>query len=63
MEGDKTSEIFHLVLRGTIEETWFKNASKDAEIITIDEEQLTVVLNNGDIEEKEHKENKYLFRF
>jgi len=63
LEGDKTSEIFHLVLRGTVEEEWFRKASKGADIITIDEEQLKTVLNHGDIEEKEHKENKFLFRF
>lgn len=64
LEGDKTSEIFHLILRGTVEEEWFRKASKqDPSIITIDEDQLAVVLANGDIEEKEHKENKYLFRF
>lgn len=63
LEGDKTSEIFHLVLRGTVEEEWFRKASKDADIITIDEEQLKIVLNNGEIEEKHHKENKFLFRF
>jgi len=64
LEGEKTSEIFHLVLRGTVEEEWFRKASKeDASIITIDEEQLAIVLTNGDIEQKEHKENKYLFRF
>lgn len=63
LEGDKTSEIFHLVLRGTVEEEWFRKASKDADIITIDEEQLKIVLNNGEIEDKKHKENKFLFRF
>lgn len=63
LEGDKTSEIFHLVLRGTVEEEWFRKASKNADIITIDEEQLKIVLNNGEIENKVHKENKYLFRF
>lgn len=63
LEGDKTSEIFHLVLRGTVEEEWFRKASKDADIITIDEEQLKIVLNNGEIEKKTHKENKFLFRF
>lgn len=64
LEGDKTSEIFHLVLRGTVEEEWFRKASKDADIITIDEEQLKIVLNGGTIDEtKKHKENKFLFRF
>jgi len=63
LEGNKTSEIFHLVLRGTVEEEWFRKASKDADIITIDEEQLKIVLNNGEIEDKKHKENKFLFRF
>jgi superfamily II DNA or RNA helicase len=64
LEGDKTSEIFHLVLRGTVEEEWFRKASKDADIITIDEEQLKIVLNGGTIDEtKRHKENKFLFRF
>jgi len=63
LEGDKKSEIFHLILRGTVEEEWFRKASKDADIITIDEEQLKIVLNNGEIEDKKHKENKFLFRF
>lgn len=63
LEGDKTSEIFHIILRGTVEEEWFRKASKDADIITIDEEQLKIVLNNGEIENKTHKENKFLFRY
>jgi superfamily II DNA or RNA helicase len=63
LEGDKTSEIFHLILRGTVEEEWFRKASKNADIITIDEEQLKIVLNNDEIEDKVQKENKFLFRY
>ena len=63
LEGNKTSEIFHLILRGTVEEEWFRKASKDVDITTIDEEQLKLVLNNEEIEDKVHKENKFLFRF
>jgi len=63
LEGDKISEIFNLILRGTVEEEWFRKASKDISVITIDEKELLTVLKNEELEEKQHKENQYLFRW
>lgn len=44
-EGDKVAEIFHLVLKGTVEEYWTQNASEGMEYIEITEKELIEVLN------------------
>lgn len=53
-EGDKTSEIFTLVLKGTQEVNWFNN-SNTSRITTINEEQLEKVLNGESIETRERE--------
>jgi len=62
-EGDKIAEIFHFVIKGTVEEEWFRKSSKGLNHIDLDEIQLTKFLESGSIEEKIHKENRFLFRF
>lgn len=49
LEEGKTAEYFTLVIRNSVEENWFSNANRNQPYITINEEQLDVVLNNGDI--------------
>lgn len=56
-EGDKVAEIFHLVLKGTVEENWTKNASEGMEYIEISEDELIEVL-NGTFKESETTEGK-----
>ena len=43
-EKDKISEMFTLVIKNTVEETWYANSSKDIDCITIDEDQLQLIL-------------------
>lgn len=62
-EGDKVSEVFSLVIKGTSEEAWYKESTKGLDFITIDESQLLDVLENNEIEDKDHEEVKFLFRF
>lgn len=62
-EGDKIAEIFHFVIRGTVEEKWFSTSSKGLTFKDMDEEQLVKYLEDGTTTEKKHKESKFLFRF
>lgn len=55
-EGDKTSEIFNLILKDTIEEAWFQKSHKNSEYITIDENQLEKILNNEEIQIRRRRE-------
>lgn len=43
-EGEKKSEIYTLVIKGTIEEQWFNKSSREGEYLTIDEEDLNITL-------------------
>lgn len=48
-EQDKISEMFTLVIGGTIEEGWFNNSNSNQKYITINEDQLDIILNGGEI--------------
>lgn len=48
-EENKISEMFTLVIGGTIEESWFNNSNSNQQYITISESQLDIVLNGGEI--------------
>jgi len=62
-EGDKIAEFFHFVIKGTVEEEWFRKSSKGLPHRDMDEVQLIKFLETGVLEEKKHKESKFLFRF
>lgn len=62
-ENDKVAEIFHFVIKGTVEEEWFRKSSKGLPFKDMDEVQLITYLETGEIKEKKHKESKFLFRF
>lgn len=49
-EQNKLAEIFHLVIANTPDETWFNNANKDQQYITINESQLDLILQNKEIQ-------------
>lgn len=44
-EADKKSEIYTLVLKDTVEEQWFNKSSRMGEYLTIDEDDLDLLLN------------------
>lgn len=48
-EGDKLAEMFSLVIAGTNDELWFNNANKNQSYITINEDQLDIILNGRDV--------------
>lgn len=62
-EGDKVAEVWHLVIKGTVEEEWFKKSSKDLKVVTLNEKQLDDFLTTGEFTERRHKETNFLFRF
>lgn len=62
-EGDKISEIWQLVIRGTVEEEWHRKSSAGLRITTLDEKQLDEFLATGSHSDKSHKEKTFLFRF
>lgn len=45
-EEGKRAEIFTLVIKGTVENEWFKKANEGNDYIEIDEKELDLVLNN-----------------
>ena len=63
-EEGKTSEIFTLVIDGTVETNWFSNSSVDSNYIEITEEELDDVLQGKEVEcvEQEGKEIDEMFR-
>ena len=62
LEGKK-AEVFNLVLKGTVEETWFQNSNTNPNYITIDEDNLINVLNGTEFTKKKNKVTKMKFRF
>lgn len=55
LEKGKVAEFFTLVVRGSIEQTWYSNANRNQSYITINEKQLDIVLNNRDISTRPKK--------
>ena len=64
-EGDKVSELFSLIIRGTMEESCFKKSSKDLAHTEINEVELMDVLEGREInkQEKIQQKEQYLFTF
>ncbi|MBQ0113505.1 MAG: hypothetical protein KBT03_10270 [Bacteroidales bacterium] len=63
-EEGKISEMFTLVVAGTVEETWFNNSNTNKQYITINEDQLDIILNGGEISSRprtgiEDMKNRY----
>lgn len=49
LETNKLAEMFSLVIAGTNDELWFNNANKNQSYITINEDQLDIILNGGEV--------------
>lgn len=62
-EDDKIAEVWQLVIRGTVEEEWYRKSSTGLKSTTIDEKQLDEFLTTGSHSDKTHKEKTFLFRF
>ena len=59
----KTAEVFNIVLKNTVEETWFLNSNTNKSYITIDEENLINLLEGREFVKKKNKQIKSKFRF
>ena len=62
-EGDKTSEIFNIVINDTQETKWFNSSHEGSPYITIDEENLIKVLNGEPFDTYKKPISKFNFRF
>lgn len=62
-EGDKTSEIFNIVINDTQETKWFNSSHEGSPYITIDEENLIKVLNGEPFNTYKKPISKFNFRF
>jgi superfamily II DNA or RNA helicase len=60
---DVIAELWQLIIRGTVEEEWYRKSSGKLKVKTINEEQLKHFLETGIISDKIHKEKQFLFRF
>jgi hypothetical protein len=65
-EGGKQSEVFSLILTGTMELNWFKKSSVGLSHTEINEEELMQVLTGTQLEQKKEvvqEKQQYLFTF
>jgi hypothetical protein len=53
LEENKHAEIFTLVLKGTVEESWYNSSSDGNNFIEISQEELIGILNNEEFVKKE----------
>lgn len=59
----KVAEVFTLVLKGTVEEEWFRKSTSTGKYIPISEENLIDVLQGRPFNPKKKKQTKMMFRF
>lgn len=65
-EADKYAEVFSLILRGTMEESWFKKSSVGLSHTELNEEELTSILTGEKLLNKKEviqKKQQFLFTF
>lgn len=60
---NKVAEIFTLVIKGTVEEEWFRKNNGGKEYITVGDNDLLDLLEGREFSQKKNKETKLLFRF
>lgn len=61
-EENKKSEMFNIVIKGTVETSWFENSHKKSNYVIIDEDGLNKVL-KGEIPTPLPRDNKQTFRY
>lgn len=60
---NKVAEVFTFVIKGTVEEEWFRKSTSGKDFITIDSSNLLDVLEGREFTPKKNKETKMIFRF
>ena len=59
----KVAEVFNIVIKNSVEYTWFQNSCTNKDYITIDEENLINLLEGKEFTKKKNKQTKMKFRF
>lgn len=62
-EGEKVATVYHLVIRGTVEEEWYRKASTKMKSLSIDESELASLLQGKKPKELKDNKTQLLFRF
>ena len=65
-EEGKQAEVFSLIIKSTMEESWFKKSSKNLASIEINEEELIALLKGEELVNKQEKVQEplqFLFTF
>mgnify|MGYP002772783655 CR=1 FL=1 len=60
---NKEAEVFTLVLKGTVEEEWFRKSTEGKDYITINEENLLHLLKGEEFETQKNREVRMILRF
>lgn len=60
---DKEAEIFNLIIKGTVEEEWFRRSHGEKPFITIYEDQLESLLKGEQIATRDIEEISMTYRF
>lgn len=60
---NKVAEVFTLVIRGTVEEEWFRKSTGSKDFITIGDDNLLDLLEGREFTPKKNKTTKMMFRF
>ena len=63
VEGDKTSEIFNIVINDTVEVKWFENSHKNRPYIKIDVDNLLKVLNYEQFDTYKRPSTYFTYRY
>lgn len=61
--GDKESEFFNLVIKNTIENSWFSKANAGVDYIVINEKELVDILDNKEIRFRKKKKDDFEYIF
>jgi superfamily II DNA or RNA helicase len=60
---NKVAEVFTLVIKGTVEEEWFRKSTGSKDYITLADSDLLNLLEGREFTPKKNKETKMIFRF
>ena len=59
----KVAEVFTLVLKGTVEDEWFRRSASSENYITLDEHSLTAMLKGEEFTPKKNSKKQLILRF
>lgn len=62
-EGEKVADVWQIVIRGTVEEEWYRKSSNTMKSLTIAESQLDYLLKGDPFKKTRDDKSSLLFRF